>query len=168
MTTITGSTTVQISKDTAWNILADLSGVQNYNPSVLKAYYVSDHREGLDAARICELVGGVTVREAAVEWQDGETYTLTVEFIEGMAPPIRDMHGTLSLHSIDDQTTRLDVAISYDPKFGPMGALMNVMMIRNQFEKTIAGMLTGFEHHALTGEYVDREVYRALRAATAA
>ena len=62
-----------------WKALAKLDDVQNFVDSVTKSYYNSEQKEGVGAARTCEVKGFGTLVEEIVDWKDGETLTYRVE-----------------------------------------------------------------------------------------
>lgn len=164
MTTLTFETTISASPQRVWEVLADLGGVAAYHPFATKAYYTTDQRAGDGAARICEFGDDFAVREVASGWVDGETYTMSIEFIRGQAPPITDINARLSVVPAGEGS-RATIEMSYTPKFGPVGALMDAAMIRGQYSKMLTGMMVGLKHHVETGEHMDRSVLKRIEAA---
>lgn len=120
----------------------------------------------MDAARICDLNNGISVEETAVTWNDGESYTLAVDFIRGQKPPIRNFMATMSVKE-QNGGSLAKIEAQYTPKFGPVGAVMDVMMIRNSYSKLLAGVLDGLKHYAETGEVVDTSVLKRVKTSAA-
>ena len=46
--------------------------------------------------------------------------------------------------------------MSFQPKFGPLGWLMEATVMQSQFRRVLSQVLTGLEEHAQTGEIVSR------------
>ena len=121
MTTISGEVRINAAKDHVWDVLADLSTVQHYNAGVLKAYYTSQAKEGLDAARICEFPQNLTVEEKVIQWREGESYTLSVDFVQGMKPPIKTLQGTLSVRADGNLDCECTVQLRHQTGAGRRG-----------------------------------------------
>lgn len=52
-----------------WAVIADLEAVQRYNPMVASARYVSEKKQGVGAARICDFRPGGSATERVTEWK---------------------------------------------------------------------------------------------------
>ena len=50
MTHISSEIRINASKQQVWNILADLGAIVNFHPFILKSYYTSEQKEGVEAA----------------------------------------------------------------------------------------------------------------------
>ena len=150
MTAITSTVRIHASKDEVWKILADLGGVQNFHPGVAKSYYTTDVKEGLGAARVCELLPVGKVEEHVIDWKHGEELTLDVVPLE-KAPPLRDARGRIQLE-VDGDETVVTMTVSYRLGWGPIGMLMDALLVRRQFKKVVPAVLRGLKRHAETGE----------------
>jgi hypothetical protein len=106
----------------------------------------------------------MAVKETALDWRDGESYVLKVEFVKGPTPPVRDLQGHISVKEVaGGSLARFEMR--YQPKFGPIGWLMDQLMIKPQYEKMLAGIVAGLKHHAETGEEVDLSVLKRIQLA---
>lgn len=165
MTTITHEVRINAPKEKVWAILADLGGIQTFNPNVSKSYYTSDSKEGVGASRHCDLLPMGAVEEQVIEWRSGESYTIKIT--EGQKiPPFKHNFGRLSVKE-DGRGSIATMHFEYTLKYGFIGALMDRLMVKSQFSKAIPGILVGLKHYAETGEPVDRQVYKRLRQAAA-
>ena len=133
MTAITSTIRIQASKDEVWKILADLGGVQNFHPGVAKSYYTSDVKEGLGAARVCELLPMGKVEEHVVDWKHGEEMVLTIAPLE-KAPPLRDARGRIQLE-VDGDETVVTMSLQYGLAFGLLGRLMDALMVQSSVQE---------------------------------
>lgn len=154
MTTISNKVQIDASPEQIWEILSDLGEVMNYHPYVNKSYYVSDEKEGVGASRICEFNNGMKLNETAANWQEGEAYDLNVDILEGPKPPVKDSVGTLRVQPNGGGAV-VTMEVRYQTKYGPVGSLMDVMMVRPQYSKMVPNILRGLKHYAETGEAVD-------------
>ena len=154
MTTLIHEITINAPKSQVWEVIANLGGVVNFHPLVTHSYYVTDDQQGTGAARVCELGPNTSVNETAIAWNEGESYTLDVQFTKGQKPPVHRFHGTMSVRDQGTGTVA-EIRLDYDPKFGPLGKLMDILMLRPQFNKLAPTMLKGLKHHVETGVSVD-------------
>ena len=161
MSTIQISEYIDASPEKVWKLWADLGGIGTFHPHVTNAYYISDQKEGVGAARVCEFRQGFAVEEQAVKWDDGKSLTLHINFIKGTKPPIDNIVAHVGVDA-EGSGSRAWMKMSYDPKFGPVGAIMDKVMIRRQYEKLLPSILTGMKHFAETGEAVDWNVYQRI------
>ena len=161
MTSITQEIRINAPKEQVWAILADLGGVQRFHPAVRKSYYTTEKKEGVGASRVCELLPTGEVVETVSAWQEGEY--MKIDIVEGKkTPPFKQAYGTFRLREENGQTV-VKVALNYGLKYGPIGRLMDVMIVRSQFTKVVPNMLAGLKHYAETGEEVNAAVLKAVR-----
>lgn len=151
MTTVTSSIDVQAPKAEVWAALANLGGIQNFHPGVSKSYYTTNKKEGVGAARICELLPMGKVEEHVLDWQPGRELTLDVIPVE-KAPPLKDATGRIELKDQGNGSVRVTMTLQYGLKFGLVGALMDRLLVRPQFTKMVPAVLKGLKRHVETGE----------------
>ena len=96
MTTFQSSIRINSNPEDVWAIIKDLSGVKKFSPGVSDAFYITDKREGLGAARRCVLLPMGEVDEEVLAWDEGRGYTVSVVPGKG-APPIKDASGSLRI-----------------------------------------------------------------------
>lgn len=162
MTSFKTDIRINAPKSDVWKVLADLGGIQSYNAAVKKSYYSTDAKEGVGAGRVCELIPMGEVEEKAIAWNDQESYTLDVKPVGGN-PPLKRAEATLTVQE-DGNQTLVTMEMEYEVKFGPLGKLMDMMMMKPQFAKVVPNILLGLKHHVETGEEVDGAVIKRLNA----
>jgi carbon monoxide dehydrogenase subunit G len=150
MTSLYTEITIDAPKEKIWSALADLEDVQNFSPGVAKAYYTSEKRDGLGSTRICDLFPMGKVSEEVIEFEQNSLITLAVEPLEKM-PPMKDFRGSFELKE-SPTGVLVSMTLSYGMKLGPIGWLMNQMMVKKQFRKVLPMVLEGLKHHVETGE----------------
>jgi len=165
MTTLNFDITVNASKDDAWKTLADFAGISVFHPTVPTSYTInSTAGTGLGAERRCEFNsdGSKYIDERITRFVDGKEYD--VEIYGGtQMPPVNNLSITLGIESISLSQTRVYVRASYQPKYGPVGMVMNMLMIKPFISKALNGILLGFKHHMETGQQV--QSFGTLKAA---
>ena len=155
MTTLNYEIYIDAPKSQVWDVIANLGEIVKFHPNVIKSYYVSDKKQGIGAARVCELGPNASVNETAIAWKEGESYTLDVQFIKGQKPPVHSFHGTMTVREKGSGTITA-MAVEYAPKFGPLGKIIDVIVMRPQINKLLPVVLKGLKRHIETGESVDR------------
>lgn len=157
MTTLSAKVRIDAPRDVVWNALADFGGTWKYNPNVTASRSLTEANQGVGAERHCDLTfAGASVRERILEWDDAGGYAL--EIYDGdKLPPIKNIIARLSV-SEENGHTVAEGTMSYDPKFGPIGWVMDRLMVRKQFGRAWQGIFAGLKHHAETGEVVEKGV----------
>lgn len=143
MTNFSKQITISSPQEKVWKTMSNLGGIYKFNPSVKTSYYISDKKEGIGAARICELYTG-KVEETASEWEDGKSFVLKIKFLE-KAPPLKNVTARVDISAIDATTTEAKVTIEYATKMGIIGKTMNGLLIKSQLEKAIQQLLQGLK-----------------------
>tara|TARA_B110000211_G_C14088057_1_gene557578 strand:+ start:532 stop:1032 length:501 start_codon:yes stop_codon:yes gene_type:complete len=166
MTTFTKEITIETSKTKVWAILSDLGGVYKFHPGVVHSYYSTDSKNGVGAARICELAPMGKIEETAVDWVEGEQYTLKLDPLE-KAPPLKDAKGIVKLTEVSPNQTKVTVDLSYGVKLGIIGKMLNSLVLKDQLNKGIEGLLKGLKVYAEQGKEIknNKELYKILSAA---
>lgn len=150
MTTFTTSTTIDAPRDRVWAALADIGSISVWNPGVLDSRTTSEEATGLGASRHCDLGGRNYLDEQVVRFEDGEAITMRI--VDSNLPfEHADIHFTLDSNGAG---TRVTVAPEYRLKFGPIGRLMDRLVVRRTYEKGMKSLLRGLKRHLESGEAV--------------
>ncbi len=150
---------VEVSRDIplptadVWTALADISGVHRFHPSVSRSALLGEQPQGIGARRTCEFYDGNRIEEEVVRWEEGRS--MEVEITAGSMPLTR-ARARLELEPRLNGS-RVVMRMDYTPKWGPLGKLMDVMMMRERFRATLAGVLEGLQTHLETGAVVGED-----------
>ena len=154
MSKLTTQVTINAPKEKVWEVLADFGAVQNFAAGVSRSYYTSDTKEGAGASRHCDLQNpSGYVEERVTEWREGGGYTF--EIYESNAP-LKTAAIDISLKH-DGARTMVTATLEYQLKFGPIGSLVDLLIVRQQFRKGIIGPLAGLKHYVETGELIGED-----------
>jgi hypothetical protein len=132
--------------DRVWALLADLEAVQRYNPTVRTAT-VGAPRTGVGATRACELVPGGRVVERVTHWDDGRALGLEVAESDW---PIHFMRWVTRVAPAGD-ATRITQELEYQVKFGPLGWLLDRLVMKRKLTSSIDQVLAKLVAHAEAG-----------------
>lgn len=148
MTVLENSIRINSPREKVWSVLASLGALDQYDPGIRKSKVVSSQTEGLGAARQCDLLPGGWFKEKVTEWSPNET--LAFELFE-CTLPVRRLKHRYTL-TADSGGTIVYQRMEYELKFGPLGKLMDAMMVRKKWNIGIKGFFVGLKHYVETGE----------------
>jgi hypothetical protein len=147
MTTIHHRFESKASPEQLWRSLSDLALVETYNPTVKAARLQGGQREGVGTIRVCDLNPKGKVAERVTVWEPGKAVGL--EIIESDWPITRMQWVT----RIDAQGAGsvLSQQLDYDMKFGPLGRLLNSLVMKRNIRRNVGEALMGLIRLAETG-----------------
>jgi hypothetical protein len=131
-----------------WQVLAEIDRVHEWNPSVTASRYLASTSSGLGAQRHCDIEGGY-LRERVVEWEVERK--LGFEIFATNAP-IRSARATFHL-APHPRGTQVSFEMQYGVKFGPLGALMDRMVMSRQFAKLVPDVLRALKEKIEAGDH---------------
>lgn len=147
MTVLENSIRIDAPLDRVWSVLASLDALDRYDPGIKKSEVVSPSKEGLGSARRCDLTPGGWFKERVVAFEPNES--LAFELFE-CTLPVRRLRHSYTLTN-DDGATLVQQRMEYELKFGPLGRLMDAMMVRKKWEAGVKGFFAGLKHYVETG-----------------
>ena len=159
MSTVTHETRVNASAEKVWKVLADFGNVYRWAPNVLESYSITEDNEGVGTARHCEVADFGGLDETVIDWNDGLDYTFEI-FNVG---PIKKAISTWAIRS-DGSDVIVTTTIRFETKFGPLGALMDRLLIRRNIRNAMVQAQAGLKHNVETGEVVGNELPQAAAA----
>ena len=143
MATFTAETRIAAPPEAVWDVLADIGAIHTWNPGVVDSRVTSQSGEGVGASRHCDLGGKNYLDEDVVEWSPNEGITFR---IVGSNMPFDRADIAFRLHP-DGSGTRVTVSPDYAMKFGPLGKLMDALMVRRMYRKGMGELLDGLREH---------------------
>ena len=153
MTRIEKSIEVQRPSADVWGLFADFAGVDDWHPYMESAHIEGELTEGVGAARICAFGPKMAIRETVVEWGDRQM-VIAIDFVKGMAPPMRDIRASVVVTPLDDGDTRCDLKLTmqYQTTLGPIGWLADKLMITRQYKGVFDDMLAAAKGQSEAGD----------------
>ena len=143
MATFTSEARIQAPAEAVWDVLADIGAIHTWNPGVQDSHVTSESGEGVGASRHCDLGGKSYLNEDVVEWSPNEAITFR---IVSSNMPFARADIAFCLHP-DGGGTRVTVSPDYAMKFGPLGWMMDALMVRRMYRKGMAQLLDGLRDH---------------------
>ncbi len=158
--------TINAPSSEIWAVLSDFSNIQMFHPNVRDVDQLSEVDRGLGAARRCNFYGGGSAVETIVAWDDErQSFTCTVT---ELAAPLLDVTAGMRVEKIDSHRSKVHIEMSYVPKWGILGKILNVLVLRFAMQSTFNKVLKGLELHVETGELIGKNGKPAPRLSQAA
>jgi ligand-binding SRPBCC domain-containing protein len=143
MTVLENSIRIDATPEKVWSVLASLDALARYDPGVTKTEIVSPLREGPGAARRCDLAPGGWFKERVADWRPNEA--LSFELYE-CTLPLRRLRHSYTLRR-EGGGTVVRQRMEYELKFGPLGKLLDALMVRRRWNAGIKGFFTGLKRY---------------------
>lgn len=124
-------------KHVVWNALADIDAVVQWNPGIDDVECISDVRRGVGTRRRCFTHPTGWMTEYVTEWLDGELIVFEIED----AAPLKNGVARFELSHMDDGT-RLEASFDYDVKLGPLGPVIDRLIVHKRLDE---GFRSGIE-----------------------
>ena len=126
-----------------WRVLADIGSISAWNPGVVSSSVTTSEGEGMGAGRHCDLGGKNYLDEEVVEWDPGQRLTMR---IVGTNLPFERADIRFSLQQQGTSTT-VRVSPDYDLKFGGLGKLLDLLIVRRTYRRGMEALLAGLKKH---------------------
>jgi ligand-binding SRPBCC domain-containing protein len=147
MTVLENSIHIDAPARKVWSVLASLDALDRYDPGVTKSEIVTPTREGPGSARRCDLKPRGWFKERVADWKPNES--LSFELFE-CTLPVRRLKHSYTL-TPDGSGTVVRQRMEYELKFGPIGKLMDTVMVRKKWDAGIKSFFDGLKVFVETG-----------------
>jgi hypothetical protein len=127
-----------------WALLADLEAVARYNPGVTAASVRGVQRTGVGAMRTCELEPKGRVIERVTVWDEGSALGLEVAESDW---PIHFMRWVTRVEPVEGGS-RITQDLEYRVKFGPLGWVLDRLVMKRKLQATLDEVLRSLIRHA--------------------
>lgn len=147
MTTIRHEIQADCPPERVWALLSDLEAVDRYNPGVRGASIQGTQRTGVGAKRACELMPKGRVVERVTHWEEPRLLGLEVAESDW---PIHYMRWVTRIEA-SGRSTRITQDLEYKVKFGPLGWLLDTLVMRHKLTSTLDVVFAELKKHAERG-----------------
>lgn len=154
MGNVTESRTIKHPIVTVWTALADIKGIHKFHPEVVRSELVKGSaNSGVGADRRCDFANKRHVIEHVDAWEAQQRLVIS---IVGGDMPVKSARATISVRAAGPTATETVFQMVYVPAMGPLGAVMDALVMKRQFGKMIRQLLEGLEIHLTTGDIIGR------------
>ncbi len=130
-----------------WGVVSDVESVRHYNPMVKTVKCTSDHKEGLGASRHCELKPNGFAKEKVIAFEP--RIKISFELVESSGP-VKNMKWHTYFKSEGDSTV-LSQDMEYDVKFGPVGKLLDSLVMKKKMSQSIDDIFRSLKDYVEKG-----------------
>jgi carbon monoxide dehydrogenase subunit G len=134
---------IEASYDEVWPLLSDITKVVDYHPSVSSVDLVTSNKEGVGATRVCHFFDGTSLKETVTE---ADAKHLKLQLSE-FTVPLKEFEAEMNAKVISERVTEVTFQFTFTVKYGPLGYLMGVTLIKPQMKKMGASVLLGLDDH---------------------
>lgn len=124
-----------------WAVVADLDFVPDWNPNVVAAV-CSDGPFGVGTTRTCEFTPSGHIDEVVTAWEPERLLECEV----GRHGGIREARMAIELAE-QDTATRVTASMNYELAFGPLGPVMDRLVVQRQLGRMLLRSLDGLKQH---------------------
>ncbi len=138
--------TVSAPPEKVWDVLADIGNIYSWNPGVVHSEQTTPGEVAVGACRRCNLGGKNYLDEEVIEFE--RPHKLTIRITDTNLPfKTADIRFSLEPHG---DGTIVKVSPKYQLKFGWLGKVLDLVMVRSQYRKGMRDLLRGLK------DYVER------------
>ncbi len=160
--TVTRETTAPVSD--VWAILDDFGGIHRFSAGVERSpINPGTPSSGVGSERNCVLYDGNNLQERVTASVEGKK--LDIEIFQ-TSMPIKDASGGFTLAPTPSGGTQITMRMQYTVKFGPLGMLMDAVMMKRMMTGSLDRLLAALDHHVVTGEEIGKDWTPPANAAT--
>ncbi len=141
MSHVERATDIDASPTEVWAVVADLDFVSDWNPNVV-ASECSGGPFGVGTTRICELTPSGQINEVVSAWEPERR----LEFEVGRYGGIRHARMAVELDG-GREATRVSAIADYELALGPLGPVMDRLMVQRQLGGMLQRSLDGLKQH---------------------
>lgn len=151
MIQIRKTTSIQAPIHSVWRVIDDIGSIADWHPGVAQSPVLSEHASGMGAARRIELYDGSTAVETVTRYEKGRSLTV---IMSEHSMPLSFGAATFSVEDKGQDQTEVTMTMDYKMKYGPIGWLLNTLMLEGIMHKLLTSVLAGLGHHIQTGEII--------------
>ena len=142
---------IAASQERVWSVLADLSGLVKWAPTVAASSCSTDVVRGVGAKRIIHTTTGEVTEEVITEWDEGRSFSF--EIPKGLASVVAVLRETWRVDSVPHGSVVV-VTMDYEMQAGFIKFLVGILVVGRVLEKMLIQNLAGLKYHVETGALV--------------
>lgn len=149
MRRLSESTKIEATRQAVWSTLADFGNVAAWAPYMRISHLLGERESGVGTRRAMQHEFGFRFEESVTGWLEGEGFDFDVL----RAPwPMNNVQESWRL--VQDGTGVLVTSdVQYDMKLGPLGALLDWILVRFVVRREMRSGMRGLKEHMERLEY---------------
>lgn len=147
MTRLDNSIHIEARPEDVWRVLAELEALEAYDPGVARSRRTSPQRDGVGAARRCELTPRGWFEERVTEWRPGEALAFELSACNLPVELLRHRYTLVP----DGGGTRVTQHMEYRLRYGHLGRLLDALVVRRRWDAGIKAFFAGLKDFVEAG-----------------
>jgi len=132
---------IDATPDAVWAVFGRFMHIDEFAPLVKSVDALTDGDDGIGSRRRCHFDDGTSIVEEVTEWDANRRYR--VRLLELTAMPLHEAYAELFVEPLDNGLSRMNWAMDYRVKFGPLGWILGQTMMKMMLGKIFDGNLKG-------------------------
>jgi ribosome-associated toxin RatA of RatAB toxin-antitoxin module len=141
VTVLTNSIYIDAPPERVWIALATLDALHEFDPGISKSELRSDEPQEVGASRHCELREGGWFQERVTVWRPHREIAFE---LHDCTLPVKALRHHYTL-TPERGGTRVEQRQEYELKYGPVGALLDTLVVRRKWDAGIKRFFTGLK-----------------------
>jgi len=143
MRALTERVEIHAPKEAVWEALADFGGVADWAPYMKSSHLIGELESGIGTRRGMRHAWGFRFEEAVTRWDEGTGYSFDVFRAPYPMKDVKESWATGMENGFPTVTTR----VKYDMKLGPLGALLDWVLVRFVVKREMRAGLRGLKQY---------------------
>lgn len=143
VTVLRNSVHIDASPALVWQVLARLDALHEYDPGIASSVLRSEQHAGVGADRQCDIKGGGWFRERVTAWEPERELEFT---LYECTLPVRNLRHHYTL-TAERGGTRVEQTQEYALKYGPLGVVLDALVVRRKWDAGIRTFFAGLKRH---------------------
>jgi carbon monoxide dehydrogenase subunit G len=141
------------SHDQVWDLLTDLTTVDEWHPKVKSVDLLGSRKKGLGATRVCHFYDGTSIKETVTAIDDNHMLLELSDY----SVPMKDFFAEITAKPLDSNKTEVSFMFHYTVKYGPIGHLIGVTLMKAKMKSVLKTLLAAINERVETGEPVQKK-----------
>jgi uncharacterized membrane protein len=143
---------IDLPRATVWAGLRDLTRAPRYVPGLTGVRILTQAREGVGASRRVFQAKGKPLDETVVKWEDGFGFRIRLHNGDKPPAPFKEAWFDYRIADGPDGRTLFKPALIYTMPWGPVGAVLDALVVKNFATGNVKQVAINFKRHYETGE----------------
>jgi len=151
-TTVTYEVPVNLPRAQVWEKLRDLTLAPFYVPGLTGVEILTEKREGVGASRRVFQAKGQPMDETVESWDDGYGFLIRLHVGDKPPAPFKQAWFDYRIADGPNGTTLFTPSLRYAMPWGPVGALLNALVVKNFAAGNVRKVAENFKGYYETGK----------------
>lgn len=152
---VVSSVRINASAEKVWEVLDNYGDLDKFSTGVESSPIMGDKQTGMGAKRHCVFYNKDSVVEEVVEYEENKVLTVV---LTDLSAPLKTMTAKFKLEKVSDTQCDVSMQMNFVVRFGPLGALLGLVMMRPVMRGIQKTLLSGLAYYTVTGEAIGSEL----------